>query len=99
MQLQRCCVVHVSIVKLMPKSKPEEIISRLKKNVQICEIDVLAVFEEYYIFIFIGSKSNSESENLKDSFDLHRICEMVLATLSWPVLTAKIKDERGTSIH
>ena len=96
MQLQRCYVVHVSIVKLMPKSKQEGIISRLKHDVLICEIVklIFAVFEEYYIFIGI-----SNSENLKDSFDLHRICEMVLATLSWPVLTAKIKDERGTSIQ
>ena len=58
---------------------------------------MFAVFEKYYLFI--GKASNSDSENLKDSFDLHRICEMVLATLSWPVLTAKIKYERGTSIQ
>jgi len=52
MQLQRCYVVHVSIVKLMQKSKQEEIISNFEKHLlEARQTRILKVFWTIVIYI------------------------------------------------
>ena len=52
MQLQRCSVVHVSIVKLMQKSKQEEIISNFEKHLlEARQTRIMKVFWTIVIYI------------------------------------------------